>query len=91
MSVKPDTKMSGTLKGNGIGRYYYRAVAMADHIAYDTTRTTELFSYGTVTLEALCNYGTPGENENCGPGTVQIAGTVFTFIFNGIIPQKGGF
>jgi hypothetical protein len=87
VSVKPDAKVSGTLKGNGLGRYYYRVIAMANHVAYLIKMTTEIWSYGTISLAVLCDNTTCYSNT----GTVQIGGTVFSYVVRDeVVPGGGG-
>jgi hypothetical protein len=90
-------KVSGTVPGNALGRYYYRAVAMANHVAYLTSATVEVWSYGGVSLELLCDSAWNYDNS-CGdqtavingqPGTVQVGGTVFSYWLSDGPPGQG--
>jgi len=82
---KPDAKVSGTIAGDPMGRYYYRVIAMANHSAYLITKTLTVFSYATVGMDTLCAV----VYKKCPTHTVDVNGKTFTYVFKATAPVGG--
>lgn len=77
-------KASGTSSASGlpVGRYAFRLAAYHGRTLTGMSNIVEVYSYGVISAETLCNTsGNDAEFEDgCDAGTIQVGNTVFPYV-----------